>query len=167
MLQQFRAKFPTIDALEVAVLDHGKPTDEHGYVPTGTGQIIDAATFLALYEPAQPVTDSGRRRGRPPGKKHGRPKKTAAKAAPAPMKRAKKVTAAQPVEVKPERPTIANGIRAAVANGPKDIRAITDYLQTHGHPEVDERQVGNSAYQLRRSGDLTHYDNGTYGLAEA
>ena len=62
--QTFCAKFPEVEAFEVAVLDTaGHPTESHGFVLTGTGQIIDSETFLMLYgqaasKPADPALNS-------------------------------------------------------------------------------------------------------------
>ncbi len=182
-IQQFKAKFPTMDVIEVAVLENGQPTDEHGYVQTGTGQIIDAATFLALYERAQPVMDSGkRRRGRPP-----EPAKL--KAAPAARHRAAKPAgkpAAKPVAkpaatvaakrkspppkseiAKPERATYASAIRACLAGGPKKLADIVEYVQNHGFEGVEDRNISNMVYQLRYTNQVIHAEDGTYTLPGA
>lgn len=163
MIQTFRAKFPELQAVEVAVLSNGKPTDEHGFVVTESGRIIDADTFLALYEPAQTVGDSATRAKRP----YHRKVKAKAKAE-KPRKVAEPPESeAPPARPEPERQTIAGAIRQALANGPKDLRAMTDYVQAHGFESADERQVGNNAYQLRRAGKIAHSDNGIYSLPEA
>jgi hypothetical protein len=160
MIQTFRARFPELQAIEVAVLDNGKPTDEHGYVHAGTGQIIDAATFLSLYEPTQPAADSGK------PTKRAYKRQAAPVAAPARVvkPRTPKPTRAAAVP-KPERPSVSAAVRAALADGPKDLAAIIEYVQTHGFNGVEDRNISNIVYQLRRAGQLLHNDNGTYALA--
>ena len=64
MMQRFQAKYPRLEAIEVAVITSG----EHGFVlrNTDVDVIVEARVFLALYEPVSNGGKPTARRGRKP-----------------------------------------------------------------------------------------------------
>jgi len=177
-VRTFHARAVDIQAVEVAVIADGKPTDEHAFVTIPGGTLMDAATFLALYrEAGQPVVDSGpveapkKKRGRPPGS--GKKQKAVARkvARPAKPARPASVLAAEfrPPVAKPRAgtggaPTLAGMIRTALGGGPKDLSGIQAHVNS-GPLTIEDHLIANALYQMKYMKYVTRDEAGLYSLA--
>lgn len=150
-IQHFRANFPIAEAIEVAVIENGEPGNERGFVLRESGQIIDAETFLLLYEPAQPASDSGKRA---PAKK-----KAASRGAKRTSKAAPPASSARDGHV-----STWDLCRQALLEKPVTTDQCTVYVQKHGKPEVGHQTVYAVLWAKRKVGVVKDDDNGVWSL---
>ena len=174
-VRTFHARSIDIQAVEVAVIADGQPTDEHAFVAIPGGTLMDAATFLALYVAAVAVPDIGP--DPEPKKKQRAAEKTAPRvsarkvARPAKPSRSAAMLAsefrppvAKPVDQRGGAPTMSGLIRSALAGGARNLEAIIGFVNS-GKDTFEDRSISNVLYQMKYTHQVVRDEAGLYSLA--